>query len=196
MGTYPLEVITASRKRYCNGNLKLLAYAANSVTDEIHDHMPVLLDAYQIDAWVNGTAGTDALKPASRRSATHLAGMSAVAGLMIALFYLHCLPREPKAAANSLPSSLLVAGANGSLSVGRYNVCPTDTIDVVLPREGGFGLVQMRWGLIPWWWRKSKKEVPATFNARAVGIAATRLRKIDPAKRHPEERIIRTAPSC
>jgi putative SOS response-associated peptidase YedK len=25
----------------------------------------------------------------------------------------------------------------------------------------------MRWGLIPAWWAKSLKEVPATFNARA-----------------------------
>lgn len=53
----------------------------------------------------------------------------------------------------------------------RYNVCPTDTVDVVMPREGGLGLVPMRWGLIPWWWKKPKKELPATFNARAESVA-------------------------
>ncbi len=53
----------------------------------------------------------------------------------------------------------------------RYNICPTDPVDVVMPREGSPGLVQMRWGLIPWWWKKSKKEMPATFNARAETIA-------------------------
>jgi putative SOS response-associated peptidase YedK len=53
----------------------------------------------------------------------------------------------------------------------RYNVCPTDTIDVVKSRDGKPALAPMRWGLIPWWWKKSKKEAPATFNARAESIA-------------------------
>jgi hypothetical protein len=30
----------------------------------------------------------------------------------------------------------------------------------------------MRWGLVPGWWKKSLKEVPATFNARAETVAA------------------------
>ena len=29
----------------------------------------------------------------------------------------------------------------------------------------------MRWGLIPGWWKKTAKEVPATFNARAETVA-------------------------
>ena len=29
----------------------------------------------------------------------------------------------------------------------------------------------MRWGLIPSWWKKSAKEIPATFNARAETLA-------------------------
>ena len=29
----------------------------------------------------------------------------------------------------------------------------------------------MRWGLIPGWWKKTAKEVPATFNARAESVA-------------------------
>ena len=30
----------------------------------------------------------------------------------------------------------------------------------------------MRWSLMPAWWKKSPKEVPATFNARAEAVAA------------------------
>jgi putative SOS response-associated peptidase YedK len=29
----------------------------------------------------------------------------------------------------------------------------------------------MRWGLIPWWWKKPLKQVPASFNARAETVA-------------------------
>ncbi len=29
----------------------------------------------------------------------------------------------------------------------------------------------MRWGLVPMWWQKALKSFPATFNARAEGIA-------------------------
>jgi hypothetical protein len=32
-------------------------------------------------------------------------------------------------------------------------------------------LVPMRWGLIPAWWPKSLKEIPATFNGRAESVA-------------------------
>ncbi len=54
----------------------------------------------------------------------------------------------------------------------RYNIAPTTTVDVVrLDREGRRELVSMRWGLVPMWWQKALKSVPATFNARAEGIA-------------------------
>jgi hypothetical protein len=46
-----------------------------------------------------------------------------------------------------------------------YNICPTDAIDVVIER-GANAL-----GLIPSWWMKTAKEVPATFNARAETLA-------------------------
>ena len=46
---------------------------------------------------------------------------------------------------------------------GRYNICPTDTIDAVVERDGKRDLVPMRWGLVPWWWKKKVKEMPATF---------------------------------
>ena len=53
----------------------------------------------------------------------------------------------------------------------RYNIAPTTTIDVVRLAESGHELVSMRWGLVPVWWKKSLKDVPATFNARAETVA-------------------------
>ena len=54
----------------------------------------------------------------------------------------------------------------------RYNIAPTTRIDVVrLDQEGRRELVRMRWGLVPGWWSKGLKEVPATFNARAETVA-------------------------
>jgi putative SOS response-associated peptidase YedK len=54
----------------------------------------------------------------------------------------------------------------------RYNIAPTTSVDVVrLDAEGKRELVSMRWGLVPFFWKKSLKEVPATFNARAESIA-------------------------
>jgi putative SOS response-associated peptidase YedK len=53
----------------------------------------------------------------------------------------------------------------------RYNVCPTDPIDVVTERDGKRDPVRMRWGLVPWWWSKPLKELRmATFNARAETV--------------------------
>ncbi len=54
----------------------------------------------------------------------------------------------------------------------RYNIAPTTIIDVVIPRGGDrLEMVPMRWGLIPSWWKKTAKEVPSTFNARAETVA-------------------------
>ncbi|MGO9238379.1 MAG: SOS response-associated peptidase [Methylocella sp.] len=53
----------------------------------------------------------------------------------------------------------------------RYNIAPTTAIDVVRLAETGPALVPMRWGLIPGWWKKSAKEMPSTFNARAETVA-------------------------
>jgi putative SOS response-associated peptidase YedK len=53
----------------------------------------------------------------------------------------------------------------------RYNVCPTDTIDAVIERDGRRELVPMRWGLIPSWWSKPLKDMRvATFNARVETV--------------------------
>ena len=55
----------------------------------------------------------------------------------------------------------------------RYNVCPTDPVDVVTAAEGKRELLTMRWGLVPWWWSKRLNELRmATFNARAETVEA------------------------
>ena len=54
----------------------------------------------------------------------------------------------------------------------HYNIAPTMSVDVVrLDREGQRELVSMRWGLVPYFWKKNLKEAPATFNARAETVA-------------------------
>jgi putative SOS response-associated peptidase YedK len=52
-----------------------------------------------------------------------------------------------------------------------FNVCPTDPVDTVVERDGQRDLEVMRWGLIPFWWAKSLKELRlATFNARVETV--------------------------
>jgi putative SOS response-associated peptidase YedK len=38
---------------------------ANTLTRPIHDRMPVLLDKADIESWLNGTGGTELLRPAA-----------------------------------------------------------------------------------------------------------------------------------
>lgn len=53
----------------------------------------------------------------------------------------------------------------------RYNICPTDPVDVVRESSNGRELVAMRWGLVPRWWNKTLKDVKmATFNVRAETV--------------------------
>jgi putative SOS response-associated peptidase YedK len=53
----------------------------------------------------------------------------------------------------------------------HYNIAPTDSVEVVKPDKGGGNeLVPMRWGLIPYWWKKPLKQLPASFNARAESV--------------------------
>lgn len=53
----------------------------------------------------------------------------------------------------------------------RYNIAPTTSVDVVrLDAERRRELVSMRWGLVPFFCKKTLKEVPATFNARAETV--------------------------
>lgn len=53
----------------------------------------------------------------------------------------------------------------------RYNISPTTPIEVIRVAGEGCELVPMRWGLVPYWWKKSLKETPSTFNARAERVA-------------------------
>jgi len=53
----------------------------------------------------------------------------------------------------------------------RYNVCPTDVVDTVVQHDGARQLVEMRWGLVPYWWSKPLKELRlSTFNARVETV--------------------------
>ena len=52
----------------------------------------------------------------------------------------------------------------------RYNVCPTDPVDVVTGQDDRRELVTMRWGLVPRWWSKPLKELrAATFDTPGAG---------------------------
>jgi len=66
----------------------------------------------------------------------------------------------------------------------HYNIAPTDTVEVVRPAaDGANELVPMRWGLIPYWWKKPLKQLPSTFNARAENVVDKPMFR-DAFKRH------------
>lgn len=69
----------------------------------------------------------------------------------------------------------LTLGSNQSNLLPRYNICPTTTIDAVLPAFDQRQLVQMRWGLVPGWWSalrraKSNPTRPPPLMASASGV--------------------------
>jgi putative SOS response-associated peptidase YedK len=66
---------------------------------------------------------------------------------------------------------LSVIGAPKNLRP-RYNIAPTTEVDVVVDRGQGREILSMRWGLVPAWWTKPLKAMPATFNARAETVAS------------------------
>lgn len=53
----------------------------------------------------------------------------------------------------------------------RYNIAPTQDIDMIIPEGDRHRLVRARWGLVPAWWQKPLNELPATFNARAETVS-------------------------
>jgi putative SOS response-associated peptidase YedK len=53
----------------------------------------------------------------------------------------------------------------------RYNIAPTQQLDILLPVDGRQWLTRARWGLVPQWWKKDLRDLPATFNARAETVA-------------------------
>jgi putative SOS response-associated peptidase YedK len=59
-----------------------------------------------------------------------------------------------------------------------YNISPTDPALVIRrDSKGETKLERMRWWLVPFFWKKSLKEVPPAFNARAETIATQSLFK-------------------
>jgi putative SOS response-associated peptidase YedK len=72
------------------------------------------------------------------------------------------------------------------------NIAPTDTVEVVRRADGATEFVPMRWGLVPWWRKKSLKQLPASFNARAESVADKPMFR-DAFRRH---RCIIPARSC
>ena len=53
----------------------------------------------------------------------------------------------------------------------RFNACPTDPADTIVEHDGKRELVEMRWGLVPFWWSKPLKDLRlATFNARVETV--------------------------
>jgi putative SOS response-associated peptidase YedK len=52
-----------------------------------------------------------------------------------------------------------------------YNICPTDPVGVIVSDAGQRRFAKMRWGVIPHWWAKPRKEWKSmTFNARAETV--------------------------
>jgi putative SOS response-associated peptidase YedK len=64
-----------------------------------------------------------------------------------------------------------------------YNIAPTDPVRVVKSTDRVAEHVSMRWGLVPYWWKKPLKQLPATFNARAESVAEKPMFR-DAFKRH------------
>ena len=52
----------------------------------------------------------------------------------------------------------------------RYNIAPTQQVGVVTQDGDHLTYSEMRWWLVPSWWSKDLKSLPATFNARAEDI--------------------------
>ena len=69
---------------------------------------------------------------------------------------------------------LVPAPSNAPNLEPRADIRPTDHAPVLLPIEGGLELREMRWGLIPWFHKKTVKEwKPLTTNARSETIDTT-----------------------
>ncbi|MDT2021223.1 SOS response-associated peptidase [Methylocella sp. CPCC 101449] len=53
----------------------------------------------------------------------------------------------------------------------RYNIAPTTDVQIIRrSADGGRELITARWGLVPGWWKKPLKGMPATFNARVETV--------------------------
>ena len=65
----------------------------------------------------------------------------------------------------------LIGGAAAPNLRPRYNIAPTTVVDVVRLSEAGRELLSMRWGLVPFFWKKTLRELPSTINARVETVA-------------------------
>lgn len=52
----------------------------------------------------------------------------------------------------------------------RYNIAPTTMIGTVRLQGDDLTYADMRWGLVPGWWKKPLKDLPSGFNARSEDI--------------------------
>jgi len=52
----------------------------------------------------------------------------------------------------------------------RPDVRPTNQVPLILEQDGARIVDEARWWLIPAWWKKSLKELPSLFNARAEEV--------------------------
>jgi hypothetical protein len=83
--------------------------------------------------------------------------------------------------------------AGPSILEPRYNICPTNSINVVVRGGEDRALVAMRWGLVPSWWKKPLKEMRvATFNARSREPDVPRVFR-QASLPHPRFRLLRMA---
>ena len=52
----------------------------------------------------------------------------------------------------------------------RYNIAPTTDVQIIVKTSAGRQLLTARWGLVPAWWKKPLKGMPATFNSRVETV--------------------------
>lgn len=60
----------------------------------------------------------------------------------------------------------------------RYNVAPTTDIGVVTQDGENLTYSEMRWWLIPSWWKDPMNKVPRSFNARSETVATSGMFKV------------------
>ncbi|WP_022698114.1 SOS response-associated peptidase [Euryhalocaulis caribicus] len=71
----------------------------------------------------------------------------------------------------------LISGAKAPSNLEpRFNIAPTDTAPVALRTRHGHEMREMRFGLVPSWWKKPLKEMRfSTINARAETVQESKL---------------------
>lgn len=85
--------------------------------------------------------------------------------------------------ADAFDAQVGVTDIDWSSLIPRYNVAPTTTVPVIVPRDNDRVLVPMRWGLVPFWAAQRQKSgmvdrrgkyVNTPFNARGETVDTTR----------------------